>query len=516
VSALLPCWCGEKELLTFSPGYRACPACGSLVSAAMPSRDITRVVDDTNDFYGRDYWFGYQEQELGYGNIVARARADLPERCLYWLRTVLAHRLPPARVLDLGSGHGGLVMLLQRAGYHATGLELSPWVVDFARRTFAVPMLQGPLEDQSPAMGVFDVVAMMDVIEHLPDPVGTLRLAVDRLAEDGLVVVQTPCVPVDVTYDDMLASNHPFLPLMRERGHLYLFSQGGLRRLLESVGLGHVTFLPAIFAAYDMFAVAARGPLTPSAPDAIARALGISADGRLVQALLDLDDQLGRLTRRYEDAEVDRAARLRVIERQARELASAEADRAARLAVIERLGQQFAATEADRAARLAVIERLAEQFAAAEADRAARLVVIERLGEQLAAAEADRAARLEVIQQLGKRLEAVEADRAARLEVIRRLGEELEAAEADRAARLAVIERLGDQLATAEADRAARLEVIQRQGREIQAAAADAQVIRALRAELDDAIVLRGRLFRALRRWLRRPPGPHDLPAAGP
>jgi hypothetical protein len=87
---------------------------------------VTHVVDDAHDFYGKNYWFTHQEGDLGLPNIITRARIDLPERCLYWLRTLLKYKLPPAKVLELGSAHGGFVALLQWAGFEAMGSEVSP------------------------------------------------------------------------------------------------------------------------------------------------------------------------------------------------------------------------------------------------------------------------------------------------------------------------------------------------------------------------------------------------------
>jgi GT2 family glycosyltransferase len=89
-------------------------------------------------------------------------------------------------------------------------------------------------------------------------------------------------------------------------------------------------------------------------------------------------------------------------------------------------------SEADRAARLEVIERQAKEFgekiAELEADRAARLEIIERqakeFSEKAAEFEADQAARLELINSLSERLQASEADRAARLEIIERQAKE--------------------------------------------------------------------------------------------
>src|SRR5713101_4073412 len=100
------CWCGSAELHLFSPDYLECHHAA---------------------YGGPDFY--------------TRTRGDLTERALYWLRTLLQYRLPPGKVLELGSAHGGFVALLRSAGFDATGLEMSRWVVDFARQTFGVPML---------------------------------------------------------------------------------------------------------------------------------------------------------------------------------------------------------------------------------------------------------------------------------------------------------------------------------------------------------------------------------------
>src|SRR6202795_3964755 len=164
------CWCGSTELAAFSPDYLVCGDCQTLVAASMPGREIARVEDEERDFYGRRYWFEYQERELGNPDITVRARTDLPERCVHWLRTVLRYHPPPGRALDVGCGHGAFVMLLARAGFEATGLELSPWVVDFAPRTFSGPALHGSLGKQSLPPGSVDAITMMDVLEHLVAP----------------------------------------------------------------------------------------------------------------------------------------------------------------------------------------------------------------------------------------------------------------------------------------------------------------------------------------------------------
>jgi 2-polyprenyl-3-methyl-5-hydroxy-6-metoxy-1,4-benzoquinol methylase len=471
------CWCGSADLDAFSPDYLVCRDCRTLVAASMPGREIARVEDDKQDFYGRRYWFEYQERELGNPDITVRARADLPERCVYWLRTVLRYRLPPGRALEVGCGHGAFVMLLARAGFEATGLELSPWVVDFARQTFDVPVLRGPLEEQFLGPGSVDVITMMDVLEHLPEPLVTLNAALTALGEHGILVIQTPAVPPDLSWESMVAANHPFLPLMRERGHLYLFGETSLRRLLGRLGVPHVVFEPAYFATYDMFVVASRRSLAANVPAAVAEALTATPNARLVRALLDLDDRRSGLQARYEEVERDRAARLAALHEQGARLMFAEGPSNALRAELENLKGHFAAAEADRAARLAIINEQAARLAVSEADRAARLAVINEQAARLAVSEADRAARLVVIQEQGARLSVLLAElenlkghlatsEADHLAVIQEQGARLGALEHE----LAEIRRQLDEVGE---DRAARIRVIYEQDDRLQAFAAE-------------------------------------------
>jgi 2-polyprenyl-3-methyl-5-hydroxy-6-metoxy-1,4-benzoquinol methylase len=300
------CWCGARELAPYSPDYRRCEACGTLSTAAMPSGDIARVRDDGHDLYGHDYWFGHQSQDFGYPDIDQRARADLPERCMHWLRALLRYKLPPATVLEVGAAHGGFVALLRQAGFDATGLELSPAIVERARRTFGVPMLQGVVEDQTIPPGSLDVVALFDVLEHLQDPPATLRHCLELLKPDGFLLIQTPKVPPGARYEDLVARQDPFLAHFKKEEHLFLFTEEGVRELFRRVGATEIAFLPAIFAHYDMFFAASRRPLVAHGDDEIAAALR-SPGQRLALALVDLHAQL-------QQSEADRAARLRVIQ----------------------------------------------------------------------------------------------------------------------------------------------------------------------------------------------------------
>jgi len=272
------CWCGHNVLEPYSDLYRVCKACGTLVSRAPYAAKI----------YDKDYWLGRQTEHHGLPDIRERARLDLPERCTHWLRRLLAVRPPPGRVLEVGCAHGGYVALLGWAGYDALGTEMSAWVSQFAHETFGVRVLTGLLEDQDFEEGSFDVIVLNDVIEHLPDPVGTMGLCAKLLSRDGVVVIQTPEYKEHLSYGQIKASNDLFLKHMDRKNdeHLYLFSRRSAAQLFARVGLGHLDFSTPIFA-YDMAFVASRAPITPKTDAEVSAALELRPQGRLVQALLD-------------------------------------------------------------------------------------------------------------------------------------------------------------------------------------------------------------------------------------
>lgn len=302
------CWCGHRALTPFGPDFLHCGQCQTLVSRfrGKPADEVTRVSTDEEGLYGKGYWFEHQTADVGLPDITSRARTDLPERCVHWLRTVLACKLPPASVQELGSAHGGFVALLQQAGYSAAGLELSPYIVDFARQTFGVPMLLGPVERQPIAPGSLDVLAMMDVLEHLPDPVATLRHVASLLKPDGVLIVQTPRYAEGTSFDELVAHDDYFLNHMRGKApeHLLLFSQASGRRLMEQVGLPFVSFERPIFHQYDMYFVASAVELRRNTPEQQSAALQATPSGRLTQALLDAcrdrDHYLSEATKRLD------------------------------------------------------------------------------------------------------------------------------------------------------------------------------------------------------------------------
>ena len=178
--------------------------------------------------------------------------------------------------------------MMRLAGFDAFGAEMSPWLCQFARDTFNVPMLCGPIEDLEVEPGSFDMLIMMDVLEHMPDPVGSMKRIANLLNDEGLVVIQTPCLrDYKRNYEQLKAAKEMFLEHMKEKEHLYLYNEDSATKLLKHTGFPSIAFEKPIFA-HDMFIFAGKRELSTNDTQTVVTRLTENQEGRTVLALIDL------------------------------------------------------------------------------------------------------------------------------------------------------------------------------------------------------------------------------------
>jgi 2-polyprenyl-6-hydroxyphenyl methylase / 3-demethylubiquinone-9 3-methyltransferase len=97
--------------------------------------------------------------------------------------------------LDVGCGAGLLCEPLARLGANVTGVDAAPENIEAAKAHaalagFAIDYRAGELDDQ--ALGKFDLVTSMEVIEHVADPAAFVALLAAHLKPDGLMILSTP------------------------------------------------------------------------------------------------------------------------------------------------------------------------------------------------------------------------------------------------------------------------------------------------------------------------------------
>jgi 2-polyprenyl-3-methyl-5-hydroxy-6-metoxy-1,4-benzoquinol methylase len=194
-----------------TPGQAGCPVC----EATLPVRPVVRGCDRLFGLAG-DFAI-FECEECGTGVTQPRPTGEelagyYPNGYPSWRhrrdligvvkrsRTQLAARLPPygrlirgapGAILDVGCGRGDLVSAFARRGWRAHGLDISPVAVDSASRR-GVDARVGTIEQAPWAPASFDVIVMSHVLEHVHDPVASLRRARELLKPGGTLVVAVP------------------------------------------------------------------------------------------------------------------------------------------------------------------------------------------------------------------------------------------------------------------------------------------------------------------------------------
>ena len=92
---------------------------------------------------------------------------------------------PPGVIADLGCGSGVFTSLLTKAGFTATGVDLSPRMVELARKLHRGSIFtEGDVESLPFEDETFDGVLLSGLLHHLPDPTACIR-EVRRILKPG-------------------------------------------------------------------------------------------------------------------------------------------------------------------------------------------------------------------------------------------------------------------------------------------------------------------------------------------
>lgn len=100
---------------------------------------------------------------------------------------------PHFKILDAGCGTGGNLDLLSSLGCDVTGLEMEPDAAEIARSKSGKTVYIGSLPDQIPfADESFDLIVLLDVLEHIDDDIGALTSLTAKLKHGGNLLITVP------------------------------------------------------------------------------------------------------------------------------------------------------------------------------------------------------------------------------------------------------------------------------------------------------------------------------------
>lgn len=118
------------------------------------------------------------------------ARRAIAENIIRQLRLPL-----DARILDAGCGTGGNLAMLSRYG-QVHGMELDDQARQMANAKGFAQVLSGRLPDEVPyQQEQFDLIALLDVLEHVEDDRNTLGVLGSLLKPGGYLLISVPAFP---------------------------------------------------------------------------------------------------------------------------------------------------------------------------------------------------------------------------------------------------------------------------------------------------------------------------------
>jgi SAM-dependent methyltransferase len=138
-------------------------------------------------------------------------------------------------LLEIGIGAGFFLKAASLAGWHAFGVEFSAAAVRYARQELGLRVARAAADHLPFPDASFDAVTLFDVIEHLHDPLASMREVHRCLRRPGTVLISTPNLRALSRYalGDSWAVLSP-------AEHLYYFTERTLRDLLIKAGFSSV------------------------------------------------------------------------------------------------------------------------------------------------------------------------------------------------------------------------------------------------------------------------------------
>ena len=190
-----------------------CSRCGMVSS--IPALDPDEIVDNYRQVVDEDYL----KEELARRELFA-----------WFVSQVEGFSSSGTRMLEIGSNVGLFLDVAGEHGWDARGIEPSKWAVDEGVSRFGVDLEQGTVEDLDARSDVADVIVMLDVLEHLSDPLAALRQLRGMINDEGLLVLST--VNLDGLHARLRQGDWPWFI----RSHLHYFGQPTLASMLRRAG----------------------------------------------------------------------------------------------------------------------------------------------------------------------------------------------------------------------------------------------------------------------------------------
>lgn len=137
--------------------------------------------------------------------------------------------------LDVGCSFGGLMKVSEENGYKAYGVEVSEYSGKYSKERFGKDrVFIGSIENVKLPEEKFSIVTMIEVIEHIVDPLKAIFNIYNSMKKGGVLLIQTANMS-GLQAKLFGKKYHYFLP-----GHISYFNHKNLKNLLKEIGFNKI------------------------------------------------------------------------------------------------------------------------------------------------------------------------------------------------------------------------------------------------------------------------------------
>ncbi len=163
---------GEMKIKSFveKRNIIKCPNCEVQFMYPFPTDE------EINNIYSREYFSSWG---IGEGETVEVS--NMKRNTFKHILNSIIPYVNNGNILDIGTATGFLLEEAEKLGFNAYGIEISEYASSIAKNKFGKEKIyNGTLETCDFKNNYFNLITMCDVIEHVKDPISTMKV-VNRL-----------------------------------------------------------------------------------------------------------------------------------------------------------------------------------------------------------------------------------------------------------------------------------------------------------------------------------------------
>lgn len=194
-----------------------CTGCGLIHAHPIPKKK------ELKEFYEKEYRLSYKSCLKPKLKHVFRYATQAFERVKEIQKYTNKNQ---NTLLDIGSGSGEFLYMALKFGFDAKGIEPNIGYANYSKKYLDLPVENTTYDEAELKNQSYDIVNLVDVLEHLPEPLSCLLFINRILKENGILAISVPNIG--------LFSHSPLTQF--HYAHIYNFNPQTLEAMLTKAG----------------------------------------------------------------------------------------------------------------------------------------------------------------------------------------------------------------------------------------------------------------------------------------